>query len=159
MMEKPGVTVTRNHSEKAKLVTWDDCIKKIDNEFKTKTIKIGIADAKEWKCPIMILHNENLPKTIFDSVEELKEKGYIIQTCHVYTSFGSDCVTFGRHKDKVDVLITQAVGSVSYKFDDESIHRLEPGDSLFIPKGVYHDPYPHSPRITLSTAILNYEQQ
>ena len=144
MMEKPGVTLTRNHSEKAKLVTWDDCIKKIDNEFKTKTIKIGIADAKEWKCPIMILHNEN---------------GYIIQTCHVYTSFGSDCVTFGRHKDKVDVLITQAVGSVSYKFDDESIHRLEPGDSLFIPKGVYHDPYPHSPRITLSTAILNYEQQ
>ena len=35
------------------------------------------------------------------------------------------------------MLITQAIGKMSYKFDDGTVHTIGPGDSIFIPKGVY----------------------
>ena len=50
----------------------------------------------------------------------------------------------------MDVLIVQAIGSVCYSFDDGKIFRLNPGDSIFIPKGVYHNPIVLEPRVTLS---------
>ena len=69
---------------------------------------------------------------------------------HVYISFGETTNSFGSHCDEDDVLLVQSVGEVSYVFENEQSVRLRPGDSLFIPAGVYHKPIVHKPRITLS---------
>lgn len=53
----------------------------------------------------------------------------------------------------MDVLIVQAVGLVEYFFDDDSSYKLEPGDSIYIPKGIYHKPKIFGPRITLSFGL------
>jgi len=68
---------------------------------------------------------------------------------HTYVSFGKDSMTFGNHDDPVDVLLVQAKGSTSY-ICDGSTYTLNPGDSLFIPKGSYHEPIVSGPRVTLS---------
>ena len=68
---------------------------------------------------------------------------------HTYVSMSKKTSTFGRHNDTKDVLIVQAMGKVTYRFDD-AIIKLRPGDAVFIPEGEYHDPIVHGPRITLS---------
>ena len=50
----------------------------------------------------------------------------------------------------MNVLIVQSIGVISYKFDSGAVCTLNPGDSIFIPKGVYHDPIIEGPRATLS---------
>ena len=130
----------------ASKITWDDIIKKMENEFDLQT---AVAYINKTTAPTVILHNENQPRTIFDAVKEI-EKKWITDSCHVYTSFGKSALTFGRHNDEVNVLLVGAIGEVSYKFDDGSVYRVTPGDSLYIPAGVYHDPIVHSARATLS---------
>tara|TARA_B100001996_G_C18669827_1_gene596267 strand:+ start:826 stop:1299 length:474 start_codon:yes stop_codon:yes gene_type:complete len=155
------VLYTKDHFQKAKEVTWDDVIKKIDNENELKTLRTLIGSTarmtgSDSDAPSIICHNQNLPLTIFNAFQEVSQS-FKVQSCHLYISFSSHAPTFGRHKDQVDVLILQAIGSVSYEFDDGSIYRVDPGDSIQIPKLVHHSPKVHSPRVTLSFSILDYE--
>tara|TARA_A100001234_G_scaffold103474_1_gene91089 strand:- start:37 stop:507 length:471 start_codon:yes stop_codon:yes gene_type:complete len=140
------VTFIKNAYHLVKQITWDDVIKKIENEFDEQSCKQYI---NTKYAPTLILHNKNQPSSIFNAVKEI-ENDWVAIGCHIYTSFGKSAPTFGRHKDNVNVLIVGAIGSVSYKFDDGTIHRVEPGDLLYIPSGVYHDPIVHSARVTLS---------
>ena len=48
-----------------------------------------------------------------------------------------------------NVLIVQSIGSVQYRINGE-IYTLNPGDSLYIPSGVYHEPIVSEPRVTFS---------
>ena len=66
----------------------------------------------------------------------------------VYISFTGGAESFDKHKDTDDVLIVQAIGRMKYTLDKDYI--LNPGDSLFIPEGTYHDPSTLEPRVTLS---------
>jgi ribosomal protein L16 Arg81 hydroxylase len=77
-----------------------------------------------------------------------KERGY--HCLHIYASKAANATTFNRHKDENDVLIVQSVGSMMYTFDNGDNICLNPGDGLFIPKSVYHNPICIEPRITLS---------
>ena len=72
----------------------------------------------------------------------------------MYVSFCKDACNHGRHCDDKDVLIVQAIGRMEYGFDDGKIFVLDPGDSIFIPEGVYHNPTVHSPRATVSFGLL-----
>ena len=124
-------------------IEWSDVVSKIANDHQTSTCRV-LYDKEE---PItLVCHNDYRPGTVqkaFDSVE-----GY--DQMHVYISFGETTNSFGSHCDEDDVLLVQSVGEVSYVFENEQSVRLRPGDSLFIPAGVYHKPIVHEPRITLS---------
>jgi ribosomal protein L16 Arg81 hydroxylase len=100
-------------------------------------------------APTIVLHNDFYPGSIQSAYDEVKEKKDI-KILHIYTSFGRNSLTFGRHCDTVDVLLVQSIGKMTYIFDDESKVELNPGDSLLIPKGVYHNPIVSQPRVTLS---------
>jgi len=140
------VLFSKNAYQLVKQITWDDVIKKMENEFELETC---VSYVNPTSAPTIILHNENQPKSIFDAVREI-EKDWVTNSCHVYTSFAKSALTFGRHNDNVNVLIVGAIGKVSYKFDDGSTYLVEPGDSLYISAGEYHDPIVHSARATLS---------
>ena len=68
---------------------------------------------------------------------------------HVYTSLGSNSLTFGKHRDDTDVLIIQSIGQIEYEIEDDII-TLNPGDGIIIKEGVYHTPIVKEPRVTLS---------
>lgn len=142
------VLFTKHHYKPQ--VTWDDVIKKIDCEFEKKTVGMSMSDNSS---PTIVCHNYQHPKTIMDCIDQVRSE-FKVDSCHVYVSFSKNAKTYGRHNDNADVLLVQAIGKVSYAFDDATIYTLEPGDSLFIPKHVYHDPYTLSPRATLSFGIL-----
>jgi hypothetical protein len=137
---------TPNEYELCKDIKWDDVIAKIDYEWSRLDHRL-VCD--ETSAPTIVLHNNFYPGTIQSAYDEVKSKKDI-NILHIYTSLGSNALTFGRHCDTVDVLLVQSIGKMTYIFDDESKVEMNPGDSLLIPKGVYHNPIVSQPRVTLS---------
>jgi len=140
------VIFKKNNFQKVKEITWDDIIKKMENEFLLGTAAVHTS---EDGSPTIVLHNPNQTQAIFDAVKEI-EKLWTTTGCHVYISFANNATTFGRHKDDTNVLIVGAIGQTSYEFDDGRIYTVTPGDSLYIPAGVYHNPIVRSRRAILS---------
>ena len=132
-------------------VTWDDVIEKIDLDSTSKSIHpliFIISNQKSSALPTLQLrHGENssFPGGLKEAFDELKP-----ERMDVYVSFSKISELFPMHTDRVDVIIAQMVGNISYEFSDGSIHTLEPGDTILIPKGVPHRAILHGPRITLS---------
>ena len=124
------------------------------NEFEIQPTKSNVNDKKlacfdsSSNLPTFFLRNNYYPGTIGETFKAIS-KDCGVQVMHTYVSFGKDSMTFGNHDDPVDVLLVQAKGSTSY-ICDGSTYTLNPGDSLFIPKGSYHEPIVSGPRVTLS---------
>lgn len=137
---------TPNEYELCKNIKWEDVIAKIDLECYHLNHKL-VCDRNS--APTIVLHSDFYPGSIQPAYDEVKSKKGI-NILHVYTSFGRNSLTFGRHCDTVDVLLVQSIGKMTYTFDDESKVEMNPGDSLLIPKGVYHNPIVSEPRVTLS---------
>lgn len=137
---------TSDKYQKCKEILWNDIIKKIDLECYHLQHKL-VCD--EISAPTMVLHSNFYPGSIQSAYNEVEtDKG--ISILHIYISFGRNGLTFGRHCDNMNVLLVQSIGKMTYIFDDESEIEINPGDSLFIPKGVYHNPIVTEPRCTLS---------
>jgi len=86
--------------------------------------------------------------------------GHECQNMDVYVSYFAPADTFGRHKDEEDVLIIGVKGRTSYRFDTNAcetcmadIVTVNPGDALYIPKGMYHEASPKSPRAIFSYRV------
>jgi hypothetical protein len=142
-----SIIYTKNHFQISKTIIWDDVVKKISYECLNQTNKLIVKENSN--SPTIILIDNFFPGTIGESFNEVKtEMG--VNVLHLYISFAKNASTCGKHCDHVDVLIVQSIGNVSYKFDNGMVYNLTPGDSLFIPKGVYHEPIVHDPRVTLS---------
>jgi len=142
-----GVKFTKNHFQTPKNIIWDDVIRQISSECLNRTHKL-IVDPPV-NSPTIVLHDNYLPETINDAFSEVKLETQI-KVIHLYISFANNASTFGRHYDNENVLIVQSIGDVSYKFDDQTVYNLSSGDSLYIPKNIYHEPIVHGPRVTLS---------
>jgi len=139
------IVFTENKYPIAKDITWDDAIEKISKESSKMVV---IYENSSPNPPTFFLMEDYYPATIGDTFEAVsKDSG--VKVMHMYTSFGSNSMTFGRHYDPVDVLLVQAKGSTTYQCDDDT-YTLNPGDSLFIPKESYHNPIVSGPRVTLS---------
>ena len=147
-MEMDQVVVYNKFQFKlATKIIWDDVIEKISNEFCNRSHKVVLSD--KTGLPTFVLHNNYYPKSIAEAFNEVNQITNA-SVLHMYISFAEKSETFGRHSDIEDVLIVQALGSVSYGFDSDQVVKLDPGDSLHIPRGVYHEPITHGPRVTLS---------
>jgi ribosomal protein L16 Arg81 hydroxylase len=137
--------VEKNAFPAAKNITWDDVIDKIRFEFEQQTHKLF-----NWPglAPTIVLHQCYFKNTILDAYEQVRESENTTEM-HTYLSFGKS-QSFGNHRDTMDVLIVQAIGRVGYIIDDTETHWLDPGDAMWIPSGIYHDPVVLEPRVTLS---------
>lgn len=131
---------------KCKKVSWDDIVKKINQEFSVQSHRLLVSDKREI---LIVLHNNFYPGSIRSAFDEVSQDCGV-SILHIYTSFSQSAPAFPRHCDKDNVVIVQAFGKIKYGFDDGSIVEMSPGDSLYIPKGIYHTPIVSEPRITLS---------
>lgn len=131
------VKFTKNHYPIARRVTWDDVIKKIDNDQDNEMWLVG-------SKPTFVCRSSFTPR----SIKKVKEKVKLPEL-HVYLSFLRDSDNFGNHKDDKNVLLVQAIGRMIYDIEGKR-YCLSPGDSLYIPAEVYHTPIVPGARVTLS---------
>ena len=139
-------------------VTWEDVIRKIESEFTETTHALQVSGSRDHFPRVGIIgQNSKFFGTMLDAVNTVRpdlEKKYGYCDCDTYISFCKDSCAHGRHCDDKDVLLVQAIGCMEYQFDNMSPYVLNPGDSLFIPEGVFHTPKVHSPRCTLSFGLM-----
>jgi quercetin dioxygenase-like cupin family protein len=140
------VIFTKDACVPAYYIGWDEVINKISNECENRTL---LTIHKDNVHPTVVTHNDYYAGNIKRTIDNIK-KHYNFKNMHMYVSFGKYSTTFGRHNDDVDVLIVQSKGKTSYKFDNGYVCELSPGDSLFIPKGVYHEQIVTEHRVSLS---------
>ena len=138
-------------------ITWEDVIDKLDKEIQMGKDPVDGLDVAYRMRDTYYLSSGYRPKTLQQAYDEvlsdcpLRINNY--NKMDVYISFTGGAESFGKHKDTDDVLIVQAIGRMKYTLYDDQIPQefiLNPGDSLFIPEGTYHDPTTLEPRVTLS---------
>jgi len=134
---------TKNHYRSARKITWEDVMKKIHSDSDLDLWVIGSPPRSTFVCRSLYT-----PKTIYNVKQKVK-----LPELHLYVSFVKNSESFGYHKDYKDVLLVQAIGKMKYDVEDV-MYELYPGDSLFIPAGIYHNPHSEEPRATLSFSIL-----
>ena len=139
-------------------VTWEDVIRKIECEFTETTHALQVSGSRAHFPRVGIIgQNSKFFGTMLDAVNTVRpdlEKIYGYCDCDTYISFCKDSCAHGRHCDDKDVLLVQAIGCMEYEFDNMPSYTLNPGDSLFIPEGVFHKPKVLSPRCTLSFGLM-----
>ena len=140
-----SVIFSENKYPIAKDISWDDAIEKISEEYLDMVI---IGNIGSNCLPTFFLRRDYYPGTIGEAFKTISEDCGV-KVLHTYISLAENSKTFGSHYDPVDVLIVQAKGTISYLCDNIT-YTLNPGDSLFIPKGTYHEPIVPGPRVTLS---------
>ena len=153
--------VIQGYAPEVGKITWQDAMLKIDADVQEdKFICIRHYDENytlhtkdklmvvRGEIPTIVCESSYVPNTFLPVCQKV-QKDWGMTEFHTYVSMSKKTSTFGRHNDTMDVLIVQAKGKVTYRFDD-AIIKLRPGDAVFIPEGEYHDPIVHGPRITLS---------
>jgi hypothetical protein len=123
-------------------ISWNDVANQIELEKKNDTHR-AVSDDTD-----LCIDCGCVPGLISNIYEKFKSSGH--NAMHMYTSRTVGAETLGRHNDDQDVLIVQSKGRMTYKFDDNNVVTLYPGDALSIPAWVYHNPIAIEPRITLS---------
>ena len=132
------------------LPTWEDIILNFDYEVNNNRI-----DVKNFgDLGVATHHGENIP-----AVNNIKKQIQALRpnekecTAHIYVSFLTKSKNLGAHKDGSDVFYIQALGKTFWEVDfnrQRESYLLEPGDLIYIPKGVVHNPIPKSPRVGIS---------
>ena len=153
--------VIQGYAPEVGKITWQDAMLKIDADVQEdKFICIRHNDENytlhtkdklmvvRGEIPTIVCESSYVPNTFLPVCQKV-QKDWGMTEFHTYVSMSKKTSTFGRHNDTMDVLIVQAMGKVTYRFDD-AIIKLRPGDAVFIPEGENHDPIVHGPRITLS---------
>jgi hypothetical protein len=76
-------------------------------------------------------------------------------SAHLYFSLTEKSETFGKHNDDVSVFFWQCIGITRWTVyeEDEYVYDLMPGEMLYIPKKVYHNTQPITPRVGISFGI------
>jgi hypothetical protein len=139
-VDNKRVIYMRNNYNTVKNVSWKDVKLKVSDEIRRNSGLMINGNKYSFVC-----HNDYLPGSLKPAYQEVG-----MEEMHIYISFSDSAETFGRHNDEDDVLIVQSIGKMAYRFDNGKTCVLSPGDSLFIPTGVYHHPIVHQPRVTLS---------
>ena len=70
-----------------------------------------------------------------------------------YISLSSESATYGRHRDVMDVWCWQMTGHTLWKVEGRKRNFekvLEPGELIYVPRGMWHDTKPMTPRAGLS---------
>jgi hypothetical protein len=143
-----GVVYRPKHFKSVAKMKLDDVMAKFthDEYYKGQEI-VEILNEDSIKCEDSVY----LPGTMKPAFDTILASGLPIENIYTFISRKAGAETYGRHKDAESVMLVQAIGKMMYRFDDGTSCVIEPGDSLFIPSGVYHEPRAiMGPRVTLS---------
>jgi len=69
---------------------------------------------------------------------------------HLYFNIATSGETFGNHKDTTDVWFWNCQGKTKWIIENKEQFILEPGDLIFVKKGIFHNAIPLTPRAGIS---------
>ncbi len=144
-------------------ITWEDVFDKLEYDRLQKTFTVIAPKVKSEEIlnesedvilhrgamNTMVCEGSYTPWSMRPLAEHMKTT-YNMRDFHQYVSLCGGSSTFGRHNDEVDVMIVPVIGDIGYTVDGLGEVFMEPGDVLYIPKYVYHEPRIFVPRATLS---------
>jgi len=137
-------------------LTWEDVI---DNLDRTITEDLHYKSRDNYG---IVTHDTRDILKIYPVLNRIKESLPGVEiTTHLYTSLTSVSKTFGKHNDVMDVIIWQCIGTTHWTIYDDEIfnYRLKPGEFLYIPKEMYHDTVPMTPRSSVSFGIEHFRNE
>jgi ribosomal protein L16 Arg81 hydroxylase len=131
--------------------TWEDIILDLDKNVQNKNF------IKETgKLGFVTHHGENIASVnkIKKEIHQKFKPECLYSDVHIYFSMLSSSGTLGNHKDSEDVFFVLAKGFMKWVIENEEFV-MNPGDMIYIPKGIFHNPIPLSPRIGISIGFPN----
>lgn len=142
---------------KVPLPSWNEILNELDREYKIhltteyKDIfkfqeKLGFVLHECQEIPIVHAFLKEISKT-----HNIRNKQNF--TALAYISLSSESATYGRHRDVMDVWCWQMTGYTLWKVGGKfrSFEKvLEPGELIYVPRGMWHDTKPMTPRAGLS---------
>lgn len=135
-------------------LTWEEVIKDIDQSLEKKyEIKV------RFKFGI-ITHNAEKHIAKVDNVLNAIHKldPLLNKTAHIYTSLSSQTRDGEFHWDRSEVWYWQTIGDVDVEIansakEDRTTYRLQPGDVVYLPEGMYHRMISLTPRVGVSMGL------
>jgi ribosomal protein L16 Arg81 hydroxylase len=132
------------------VLTWDEVI----FNFNENIVSDGFVTILDNYG--LVTHDAEKIKKVNDVsplFQQLFPNNYI--SAHLYVSLTQISKTFGKHNDDVPVFFWQCIGITRWTvYEDISyVYDLMPGELLYIPKEVYHNTQPITPRAGVSFGI------
>jgi len=132
LFKLPGGIVTENHVEYEGETDCPEYLKEVD---------------RQHFMPTLVTHTrDNFNDKVNDIIEKEAAIPFNIQYANTYANVVAESFVFDSHNDPMSIMIVQCIGLSQYIFNDGSVHTLEPGDGIYIPRGTYHKPRIFGPR-------------
>ena len=144
-------------------ITWTDVFEKLEHDREEKTFTVITPKLKEedilYETEKNIVHEGLMNTIVCEGVYTPKNMlplfkymntQYGMVEFHQYISFNIQSSTFGNHDDTDDVIIVPIIGRIGYNVNGLGKVEMNPGDMLYIPKYVHHEPILYGSRATLS---------
>jgi len=132
------------------LLTWEEVIDHID-----KNVIAEYTTEAQQNYGVVTYNAYEMEKTL-PILELVKQTDTSREyTAYMHLSFSSKTEGYGRHKDQADVWHWQTIGKSRWVvFDRETVvYDLTPGELIYIPKGMYHQVTPLTPRVGISYGL------
>ena len=133
------------------LPTWADVIENLNTSIKNK-----------WMVTYLqhygfVTHNAEIIPYVDELLKYISTlDSNVPSSAHCYFSLTDLSHTFGRHNDSSDVFFWQFIGQTEWTVESKNgtvIHILEPNDLLFVPRGMWHNTKPLTPRAGISFGL------
>ena len=155
MISKEFTTVGTSHriirGALMKTPSWEEILSTFDYNLSNKKT-ITTFENYGLRLTTNQLNNaqNNLQRAIIES-----NPGYIMNDTHIYISLSKESHTIGKHRDSCDVWFWQLQGQTKWTLwdPDPITYILNPGDIVYNPRRMFHDPRPMGPRAGMSIGI------
>ena len=141
----------------APLPSWEEIFAEFDREYKIH-LETGNKDIFKYQERLgFVLHEMQAIPIVNQILRDISRSHNIRKNQHFtalgYISLSSESATYGRHNDVMDVWCWQMTGYTLWKVEGRKRNFekvLEPGELIYVPRGMWHDTKPMTPRAGLS---------
>ena len=151
LLTKARETKTKLHMQNIfpNTVTWDESF-----EYMTEVVNED-SPVRVGKYFTIITHTArhhiDKVKLICGQIQKLENRNANADfaDAHMYMGLTAKSESIGKHHDDCEVIFWQCIGRTEWDVDNTT-YILEPGDCLYIPKGMMHEVKSLSPRMGIS---------
>lgn len=135
---------------------WSEILQEFDREYKIHLQNGDQNIFKQMDRLGFVLHDfKQVPivRRFLNTISQTHNKPYQQFTALCYISLSSESATYGRHNDTMDVWCWQLTGFTLWEVEGkrkkfEKV--LEPGNLIYVPRGMWHNTKPLTPRASVS---------
>jgi mannose-6-phosphate isomerase-like protein (cupin superfamily) len=138
--------------------SWDQILLEFDREYQIH-LKTDYKDIFKVQDKFgFVLHRFEQIPVVGEFLKQISRTHNVRRhpqnfTALAYISLSAESATYGRHHDVMDVWCWQMTGHTLWKVEGRKRNFekvLEPGELIYVPRGMWHDTKPMTPRAGLS---------